>query len=113
MKPNNYSQYCIRNVSAHLQKAIPAERFAIAPPKFSLSKRSPPHPQKSDSYGALRYRTSPHLLKAIALPHPQKAIPAERFAIALPHPKKRFLGRASLSQYVTLEVRKGSKERNQ
>jgi hypothetical protein len=48
---------------------------------------APPHPQqaiaphtspKSDSCGALRYRT---------LSTPQTAIPTERFAIALPHPK--------------------------
>ncbi|MFM6353821.1 MAG: hypothetical protein ACKPKP_04025 [Dolichospermum sp.] len=32
-----------------------------------------PKTQNSDSYGALRYRTSPN---------PQKAIPTERFAIA-------------------------------
>jgi hypothetical protein len=52
---------------------------------------------ESDTFGQLRYRTSPHL---------QKAIPTERFAIASPHPQnseriptsqKRFLGRASLS----------------
>ncbi|MDB9307424.1 hypothetical protein PN471_01905 [Aphanizomenon sp. CS-733/32] len=31
---------------------------------------------ESDTFGQLRYRTSPH---------PQKAIPTERFAIALPN----------------------------
>ena len=41
------------------------------------NKRSHSHIPKSDSYGALRYRTST----------PQQVIPPERFAIALPHPK--------------------------
>ncbi|MFM6015130.1 MAG: hypothetical protein ACKPCI_08990 [Dolichospermum sp.] len=61
------------------QKAIPTERFAIALPK----------PQKSDSYGALRYRTSTNLkkrfLRSASLSHtqtPKTAIPTERFAIA-------------------------------
>jgi len=51
----------------------------------SLSHSQTPN---SDSYGALRYRTTPH---------PQTAIPTERFAIALPTPQQRFLRSASLS----------------
>jgi hypothetical protein len=54
-------------------KAIPTERFAIA------LTTSP----KSDSYGALRYRT-PNIPKSDRTPHPKTAIPTERFAIALP-----------------------------
>jgi hypothetical protein len=56
-------------------KAIPTERFAIALPH--------PHIPKSDSYGALRYRT-PNIPKSDRTPHPKTAIPTERFAIALP-----------------------------
>ncbi|MFM5890698.1 MAG: hypothetical protein ACKOQS_20815 [Dolichospermum sp.] len=64
------------------QKAIPTERFAIALPQTlkkrflrsaSLSHISKPQnsdrtpkTQNSDSYGALRYRTSPNPQKAIA-----------------------------------------------
>jgi hypothetical protein len=64
--------------SPHPQQAIPTERFAIAFPTSSTSDRIPKSP-KSDSYGALRYRT-PQI--------PKTAIPTERFAIALPKSPK-------------------------
>ncbi|MDM3857268.1 MAG: hypothetical protein PT120_20850 [Aphanizomenon gracile PMC649.10] len=65
---------------------------------FEYSDRTPNIP-KSDSYGALRYRT-PNISQtanclqqrfAIASPHPQKAIPSVSFTIA--HPQKHQLSR--------------------
>ncbi|MFM6339469.1 MAG: hypothetical protein ACKPFJ_01725 [Dolichospermum sp.] len=67
----------------------PQTQKAIALPQ-TLKKRSHfPKPSKSDSYGALRYRTSPNLKIAIALQKPKIAIPTERFAIALPQTLKK------------------------
>ena len=105
----------------HTPKAIPTERFAIAfqhlqtrshphKPKqrflrsASLShshtpkQRSHPHIPKSDSYGALRYRTSPHPKSDSygALRYRTPNIPNKRFLRSAslshsPHPQKRSL----------------------
>jgi hypothetical protein len=79
--PNSDSYGALRYRIPTSPKAIPTERFAIAPP---------PHIPKA----------IPTERFAIALPHPQTAIPTERFAIASQHRKQRYL----LMIYYTLTI---------
>ncbi|MDM3853016.1 MAG: hypothetical protein PT120_01685 [Aphanizomenon gracile PMC649.10] len=75
MKPNNRSQYCIRNVIAP-----PTPQKAIAISTSLNSDRSPHTPKSELLAAALRYRP-PHLQTANCL--------QQRFAIAPHIPKQR------------------------